>query len=188
MKLSKIAIRYAKSLFHLAVERNIIEQVKENIDFIIDVFKKNRKFYTLLSSPLIQKEKKYNLLKTLFKNIIQKLTFDFLLFITQKRREQIILQICENFIRLYKEYKLIEPVEVITSHNLDEEGRKIILDFAQKIIGDPNKHIELIEKTDEKIIGGFILSIRDKWIDTSIRKKIKTLTHEFSQNPFVRTK
>lgn len=188
MKISKIPIRYAKSLFHLAVERNIIEQVKQNIDFIIDVFEKNRRFYVLLSSPLIQKEKKYNLIKTRFSNNIEKITLDFLLFIVKKRREQFILPICANFIDLYKEYKLIEPVTVTTAYSIDEESKRIISDFAKKIINDDRKQIELIEKYDEKIIGGFILSMKDKRIDASIQQKIKLLTREFSQNPFVRTK
>jgi len=46
--------------------------------------------------------------------------------------------------------------------------------------------VELIEKIDNKLIGGFILRMDDKQYDASISSELRKLTQAFSSNPYVR--
>jgi len=46
--------------------------------------------------------------------------------------------------------------------------------------------VELIEKIDQKLIGGFVLRIGDKQYDASIAADLRKLAKDFSSNPYVR--
>ena len=48
------------------------------------------------------------------------------------------------------------------------------------------KQVELVEKIDNDMIGGFVLNVGDRQIDASIKNKIKALKVKFSQNPYVK--
>jgi F-type H+-transporting ATPase subunit delta len=48
------------------------------------------------------------------------------------------------------------------------------------------KQVELVEKVDKDMIGGFVLNIADRQIDASIKNKIKALKVKFSQNPYIK--
>jgi F-type H+-transporting ATPase subunit delta len=45
--------------------------------------------------------------------------------------------------------------------------------------------IELEEKLDDKLIGGFVLRVGDQMIDASVLAKIRALNREFSENPYI---
>ena len=46
--------------------------------------------------------------------------------------------------------------------------------------------MEITEKVDAEMIGGFVLNVGDRQIDTSIKSKLKALKVKFSQNPYVK--
>jgi len=48
------------------------------------------------------------------------------------------------------------------------------------------KEVELEEKVDKDLIGGFVLNVGDRQIDASVKSKLKTLKLKFSENPFVK--
>jgi F-type H+-transporting ATPase subunit delta len=49
-----------------------------------------------------------------------------------------------------------------------------------------NKEVELKEKINKAIIGGFILRVGDKQVDASIARKLNNLKRDFKENPFVK--
>ncbi|MDP4679132.1 MAG: F0F1 ATP synthase subunit delta, partial [Cyclobacteriaceae bacterium] len=65
---------------------------------------------------------------------------------------------------------------------LTTELRKEINALVQKITG---QKVELTEKIEPSIIGGFILKIGDRQIDDSINSKLNELKLKFSQNLYV---
>jgi len=63
---SIIAERYAKSLFELALEKGKLEQVRKDMDLIIDVCQNNRDFRHMLLSPVIRPDKKIMVMDAIF--------------------------------------------------------------------------------------------------------------------------
>ena len=60
-------------------------------------------------------------------------------------------------------------------------------EFEELVRGySDKKQIELIEKVDTDLIGGFVLDIGHRQVDASIKSKIKTLKLKFSQNPYIK--
>ncbi|MBN2173154.1 MAG: ATP synthase F1 subunit delta [Bacteroidales bacterium] len=183
MKEIKVATRYAKALFDLALEKNILEQVFKDAGLIYDICESNRDFILFLRSPVIKENKKVTVLKNVFEKSIHELTLRFLLIITKNRREAIIQDIAEMFLELFREYKNIIKATVTTAVPIDKEIR----DRMVKIMEEQTKaSIELKEKVDESIIGGFIMHFDDKQYDASILRQIQNLEKEFDVNLYIK--
>ena len=103
--------------------------------------------------------------------------------IATKRREEYIEDIAEEFIEQYKTHKNILTAVVTTAQGLDEELKKQVLEVVKKSY---NSEVELVEKVDKDLIGGFIIRVGDKQEDTSIARKLKLLYRTFNENPYIK--
>jgi F-type H+-transporting ATPase subunit delta len=181
---SRAASRYVKSLLGLAVEKNALEEVHRDMLIFSEVAAKNRQFELLLQSPVIKHDKKLEILKKIFKGKVHSLTMAFFEIITRKNREPILLSVASEFHNAYNNYKGIGKATVTTAVPLDASMRaefeKLVRQYSDK------KQIELIEKVEPDLIGGFVLNVGDRQVDASIKSKIKTLQLNFSQNPFIK--
>lgn len=183
MKGTRAAVRYAKALKDLALEQGVLENVRDDMKLINTVCKENRELVTLLNSPIVKTDKKQSILSEIFKGKISKLTELFILTLAAKRRESYLDAIALEFIKQFKEHKKILTAVITTASGLDEELRKKVLEVVK---GSGHSEIELTEKINDKLIGGFTLQVGDKRIDASIAKQIRKLAMSFSENPYVK--
>ena len=179
----KVARRYAKALFELAIEMKVTEQVFADAELIIKVCEENKDFVMMLRSPVIKDVKKLAIIKAIFEKNLNELTYKFLIIITRNRRESIIQVISEEIIGIYQEYKNIVPVNLTTAIKLDESTKgKILKLLAEK----SDATVKLTEVVNEELIGGFVLDFDDKQFDASIQRQIKKLKKEFEVNLYIK--
>lgn len=183
MEGTKAGSRYAKSLLDLSMEQGVLEKSYADMKLINTVCKENRDFIVMLKSPIIKADKKEAVLKALFEGKINQLTMEFLMVIVRKKRASYIEAIAESFLNLYKENKKILTAVITTAFGLDAELRSKVLDIVKNSM---KSEVELIEKVDKSIIGGFILRVGDKQDDTTILRKIKNLNRVFNENPYIK--
>jgi F-type H+-transporting ATPase subunit delta len=181
---SRAASRYVKSLLGLAVEKGVLEEVHQDMLLFSKTVDENRSFGLLLHNPIVKHDKKRDILELLFKAKVNPLTMAFLDIITKKNREPLLPAIAKEFHNAYNFYKGIGKALITTAVPMDEKLRADIYAMVQNISG--KKQIELIEKVDADLIGGFILHVGDRQIDASIKSKLKGLKVNFSQNPYVK--
>jgi F-type H+-transporting ATPase subunit delta len=181
MKDTRVASRYALSLFDLAIENNILDAVSEDMKLILSVIEDNREFAALLKSPLVKADKKSEIFKEVFGKKVSAPTLKLLELVASKRREESLDLIANEFLTLVNEHKGIQKVIVTTAIGLDSKLRSEVLNIIKK---STDSEIELVEKIDKSIIGGFILKIGDQNIDSSIARSIKKLRRNFSENPY----
>jgi len=177
-----VASRYAKSLIDLAVETKQLEEVANDMRLIKKVCKENREFVILLESPVVKTDKKMAIFKSVFGGKISVTTSTFLDLIARKRREGYIDDIAYAFDEQYKLYKNITTAVVTTAVALDAATKGKIVDIVKK---NATGEVQLIEKIDKTLIGGFILTVNDKQVDTSIKRKLNDLRKNFSTNLYV---
>lgn len=181
---SRAVGRYVKSLLGLAVDQNALEQVHQDMLRFAAISSENRDFALMLKSPVIKHDKKREILSKIFKGRVNSLTMAFLEIITRKNREPLLPSIAREFHNAYNEYKGIGKATVTTAVPLDAALRS---DF-EKLVGrysDKTK-VELIERVDKEMIGGFVLQVGDQQVDASIKNKLKALKVKFSQNPYIK--
>jgi F-type H+-transporting ATPase subunit delta len=179
MRIKLLSKRYGQALFDLSVELNILEKVYSDVILIGRVFAENRGMRVLINNPVIDAHKKVSILNVLFEGKVQELTIKFLRLITKKGREKYIPTICEAFVEIYLEYKNILSVEVTTA----QKAEKVITDDITKKLHEATKmNIELTEKVDENVIGGFVINFQDYQYDASIINQLNKLKKGFSEN------
>jgi F-type H+-transporting ATPase subunit delta len=175
-----VATRYAKSLLQLAVEQGKLEPVHADMQLVKSVYDGNKEFANFLNSPIISTDKKLAVLKSIFDGKISDITLGFFSILTAKRREMYVGDIAKAFISQYKEHKGITTAVVTSAAGIDGNSRAKILELVKQ---QARGEVELVEKVDPSLIGGFILRIGDKQVDASIARKLTQLRKTFAENP-----
>jgi F-type H+-transporting ATPase subunit delta len=183
MKETIVASRYAKSLLELAMEQGNLEQVKEDMQLLEKAINESRDLANFIKNPIIKTDKKTAVLKEIFENKISPLSQSFINLITQKKREVHLFSIAKDFLKQYNTHKRIMTAVITTARGIDETTRTRVL---QMVTDSTKNEIELIEKIDPTLIGGFILEYGDKRVNTSISQKLNRLKREFKENPYIK--
>ena len=184
MKGSRVALRYAKSLLSLADQRNILEQVKDDMLTLATVCEQNTDFLDMLKSPIVKSDRKASILKLVFEKEVCELSMKFINLVLEKKREAILGAIANSFMDLYNDLKNIVKATVVTANAITEDTRNKVLSQLKLVAGDANILIE--EQVDESIIGGFVLRIGDTEYNASIANKLQQLKREFVSNPYLK--
>jgi len=178
----RIASRYAKSLLDLCIERNEINAAKADMVMLHGIMEESRDLRMMLSSPVVKADKKVDILHKLFDGKLSAITMGFITLLTRKGRESYLPEIVTSFLNQLRKHQGITVAEVTSAVALDESSRAKMLESATKLAGG---QVELLEKVDASLIGGFVLKVGDKQIDSAIANRIKALKREFAENPYI---
>lgn len=170
-------------MLDLSIEKGQLEQVYADMQWLQSVCKSNRDFVNLLKSPIITGDKKIKILKAVTGGTFTVITTAFYALLINKGRESNLPEIATAFITQYKEYKKINTLKITTASPLSNEVKSAIIEQVKKTGGYEN--IELEEKVDKNIIGGFVLQVGDKMIDATIAYELKAIAKQFENNDFI---
>lgn len=176
---STIAYRYAKSLLELATERNQVDEVYADMGKLLKYCQSVHDFSLFLQSPLIKTDKKISTFKTLLKGEVTDTTDKFMVLLAKNKRESYLEKIAQEFIDLYKVKMKISTVIITSAVKLDEATRERLMKILTDIL---KNRIELQEKIDPKIIGGFVLTVGSRQADMSVLRQLKQLNKNFNQS------
>ena len=183
MKGIRIASRYAKSLLILSNEKNKTDEVYADMQLVATTITNSRDLELLLLSPIIKTDTKVKVIESIFASYIGEISKSFMVLLTNKGREGMLGEIAASYVAQVKEYRKVVMAQVTTAAPIDDQTRAEMHALASKLgTGDS---IELVEKVDESLIGGFILKVGDNQVDASISGEIKNLRREFEKNPYV---
>jgi len=175
MNYSKIGVRYAKALLLTAVEENILEKVKNDMQFIHEVIATVPEFNHIFNSPVVKPSEKQNIFKNTFEPFLSKLTINFVEMLIKHRRESRLSDVIRNFFAQYKINQGIVTASLITPIKIDDNLKN---EISQLLHSKYNKTIELSSTIDSSIIGGFVLQIEDMQYDASVKTRLKKVRNE----------
>jgi len=177
MAIATVATRYAKSLLDLAKEQGITDALYADMKFIRQTLQANRQLNVVLKNPIVRAEKKNAIVKQVFGSRLNSVTMSFLSIIARKNREPIVDAIADEYIAQYDRMQGISHAVVVTTMPLSDTLRQKFKAMVAQATG--NTQIELEEKIDAKLIGGYILRIGDRQIDGSLRSQLNEIRLEF---------
>ncbi len=168
-----ISKTYGDALFELAVEENKVDDLLEEIGQLQKILKENDDFGRLMTHPKINKDEKIRVVRDVFKNRISDELLGFLTIIISKDRYQEINGILDYFLTEVKKYKGIGVATVTTAIPLRaEQCRKV----EQKLLDTTDyKSMEIHYEQDAALIGGMVIRIGDRVVDSSISTKLNEL-------------
>lgn len=171
-----ISKTYGDALFELAIEENKIDILLEEIEQLQDILAQNEDFGKLMNHPKILKEEKIQVAKNVFEGRISNELLGFLTIIISKDRYKDIDEILAYFIAEVKKFKGIGIATVTTAVPLKEDQCKKI---EQKLLDTTEyKSMEMHYTLDTSLIGGMIIRIGDRVVDSSISTKLNELQRE----------
>lgn len=179
----RLAGRYAKSLLSLAIERNELEAVYDDVKMIRQLCIQNPDFKALLKSPVISSEKKEKIVAAVLLNKVSTITGLFINLLIKKTRESNLPEIADTFIHQYNEMKNIHTVKITTAVPLSSEMSDLLLTRIRTHAAYQN--IELKTVVDESLIGGYKFEMGDKLIDASILRDLNDVRKQFLNNEYV---
>lgn len=178
----RAASRYAKSILELSLEKGRLEEVHADFQKLTEIAEVNHEFGVILKNPIINSEKKLAILKALFEKGADKLTITFFEIISRKSRESILLDVAREFEIQYNLHSSIQVAYLTTTFPIDEKLRGEFLKVVKEISG--LETVQLEEKVDPEIIGGFVLRVNDRLLDDSLSSKLRDLKTQFAKNHY----
>lgn len=143
--------------------------------FFNNTLLENKNLLNLFKSPVVQGDKKTNVVKKIFGNIFNPITISFIEIIIRKRREMFLPAVANSFIAQYRNLNGITEAVVKTAIPLDDKKKELIISHLATQTG---KKIELKQSVDPNLIGGMIVQIGDKLYDASVAGKLKKAKKE----------
>ncbi len=169
-----VAGTYGDALFELAVEENLTDSLTEEILMVQTVLKENSDLEKILNHPEIPKQKKLQVIDDVFKGRISDALTGFLRIVVTKGRYKNLPDIFAYFIARVKEYKKIGVAEVISAVPLSGAQKKKI---EQRLLETTRyETMEIDYKVDESKIGGLMIRIGDRVVDSTLRSRLDRLT------------
>ena len=184
MSAIKLASRYAKSILDLAKEQGKLDVLVADIRLLESAIKNNREFYMMLKSPIVQGDKKMDVVLHVFRDKISDMTEHFIGILMRKNRESYLPEIISAFIAQYNTLNHITPVTVVTAQPLSAEMQQVLVSRLKISAG--LQKVELTQEIDADLIGGYVLRWEDKMIDNSIARGLTLLKDEFDNNDYIR--
>ena len=179
----RLAARYAKSILDLAAEKGQLEAVYEDMLFLQAAARISPEFVRVLRSPILKADKKGKILDAITAGKVSPLTVAFYKLLLGKERETYLPEIAHAFVDQYKAHKGILVVKLTTAVTIGEDVKQAILRKVQN--GHDAQHLELEATTREELIGGFILEIGDRMIDSSVAHELNEIRKQFQNNDFI---
>ncbi|PXV91772.1 F-type H+-transporting ATPase subunit delta [Lachnotalea glycerini] len=174
-----VAKTYGDALFELALEEDKVDVFVKETNGILQVLQENAELHKLMNHPKITKEEKNNVMEEIFKGRISEELTGFIHIIVTKDRYNEITYIFEYFLDKVKEYKNIGLAYVSAAVELNETQKKELMNRLLQIT--KYKQIDIVYSVDTALIGGMVIRIGDRVIDSSIRTKLYEMSKNLSK-------
>ena len=172
MNESKISVRYAKALFQLGKEKNVLDTIVTDMKLVDELCNTVKDFWLMVESPVIKTSQKRKTVKLVLKDKLDAISLNFLDMVFENRREIFIKDMVRDFLALCRKDKGIVFAKLTTAGLIDGDDKTNLSEMLTKAF---NSKIELEEVLDKDIIGGFVLRVDDQELDASVSTQLNQI-------------
>lgn len=166
------ARRYAEALFQLANEKDMIDQLLEELSVVREVFSKHEQLHTFLKHPRVNSAKKKQLLDEVFQNM-HKYIINILKLLVERERTEITPSIIDHYFQMVNDAKGIAEAKVFSVRKLTADEKDALSNsFAKRF---NKKAIEIKNIIDPSIIGGLKILVGNTLYDGSVSGKLQRI-------------
>jgi F-type H+-transporting ATPase subunit delta len=170
---SGIAGRYASALFELASEAKQIPAVSKDLTRFDDLIAGSADLERLVKSPAFGAEDQTAAVAAILKKAkIGGLVANFVQLAASNRRLFVVRDVVTAYNALADQKAGVVKAEVTVATKLSDKNRKAVTDALKSVTG---KNVSVVEKVDSSIIGGLIVKMGSRMVDSSVRTKLNSL-------------
>jgi len=171
--ISGVAQRYAGSLFELALDAKSVAAVEKDLDRFEALLSGSEDLKRLISSPVFSSEDQLHAIGSLAdKAGIKGLVGNFLRVVARNRRLFALPGIIAAFRKIAAEHRGEVSADVISAHELSAAQQN---ELKATLKGVAGKDVTINVTVDPSILGGLIVKMGSRQIDTSLRTKLSSL-------------
>jgi F-type H+-transporting ATPase subunit delta len=171
---SGMAGRYATALFELALEAKALDAVKSDLDRFAALLEESADLRRLVRSPAFTADEQLKALSAVLEKAgISGLATNFLRVIVTNRRLFAVNDMIRDFRKLVARHRGEATAEVTLAERPNDAHLDAIKDALRAIT---KKDVQVDVKVDPSIIGGLIVKLGSRMVDSSLRTKLNSLT------------
>ena len=175
--MEEIARVWARALFEVAKEHDLLDEVREQLGAFVDALNENRDLMVFFFSPYFStQEKKAGLERAV--TGAEPALMNFLEALIERHRMPAIFRIKARYDVLWEDERDLLPVEVTSAVELD---KSIVGSIGDRIGEQTKRTVELSSKVDPDILGGIVLRVGNVVLDASIRNRLEQLRKQVAR-------
>jgi len=166
-----IAHRYAQALFDIAVQENL-DRVEAELQELTQCVDQNPEVAHVLYHPHISLTEKKEIMNKIFADQLSVTVRNFLNLLIDRRRQNYLAEITQEFSRLADEARNIVEAQVYSAVPLSEAQEARLKEQLMRMTG---KNVRMIKEVCPELIGGVRVKIGDRVIDGTVAYKLKQM-------------
>lgn len=172
----QVSKTYGSALFEVAKEMQALDTILKEVLFVKQTFVENEELNKLLLHPNIEKSEKIQVIENIFKGRISDEITGLMTMLVDKGHVKEFVPVFDYVIHAIKEEKGIGVAYITSAVALNDSQQEKI---EQKLLETTDyKSIEGIYQVDEDLIGGLVIRICDKVVDSSLRTQLDKLSKQ----------
>jgi len=169
---SILAKRYAKALFLLGREHELLDTLQSNLSLFSQTLTEYEDFYHFILSPEVTRREKENKILELFGESFSKYFYSFIQIVLYKGRQDLFLEIASAFESELDIFQRRVQAVVTSAVTLTPELQR---EIQQQLAARIGKEVILIPEVDETLLGGIRIMVDGKVIDGSIKGQLQKM-------------
>jgi F-type H+-transporting ATPase subunit delta len=174
-----VAKRYAKALFEVADQHNIVGQVEEELRALIMAIHEHPDLEKFLQHPNILASAKLESIKNAYRDGLSDAVANTIGLLFERGREASLPALYEAYVKIANASQGQADAVVSSPFALDQKQSDEIAKFFGQLTG---KKIRLEHTVDPQLLGGIQVRIGDRLYDGSLKSKLSALQHKLMNN------
>jgi len=176
---SGVSGRYATALFELARDEKSIDAVKADLDEFEALLSESADLKRLVRSPVFSADAQLKALTAVLdKAGVTGIAANFLKVLTRNRRLFAIGDVIRAFRALVARFKGEASADVTVAERLSDRNLDALKTALKSVTG---KDVALNVKVDPSIIGGLVVKLGSRMVDSSLRTKLNSIKHAMKE-------
>ena len=175
--MEEIARVYAQSLFEVAKEHGVLDDVREQLGQFADAVNESRDLQVFLFSPYFSSQEKKEGIGKIVDGADERV-LRFLELLAERHRMPAIFRIRRRIDKLWAEENQLLEVTVSSAVELDEKTVKRIGKQIEKQTG---RKVDLTARVEPDLIGGLVLRVGNMVMDASVRARLERLRKQVAK-------
>jgi F-type H+-transporting ATPase subunit delta len=170
----EIAEVYARSLFEVAKEHDVLDDVHDQLGEFADALDENRDLQVFFFSPYFNSEEKKDAIGKLVEDADERFV-RFLEMLAERHRMPVVFRIRRELDALWAEENKLLPVTITSAVELDDDIVKQIQEEIEKQTG---RRTELTTAVDPDVLGGLAMQVGNVIMDGTVRSRLDRLRRQ----------
>ena len=175
--MEEIAEVYARALFEVAKEHDVLDRVHDELGEFADALSDDRTLQVFLFSPYFSSEEKRDGVKKIVSDADERFV-NFLELLAERHRMPALFRIRRIFDGLWADENKLLPVTVTSATELDQG---LVDDIGKRIAEQTGRQVELSSSVDPDVLGGLRVRVGNMVLDATVRNRLEQLRKQVAK-------